>query len=212
VRPIQHAFETVLNHQYAHPQGVLGRIAGELMVRQHAIETAWTVALAEVQPTDAVLEIGFGAGKAIELLAQKTTHGSVAGVDRSLAMVKWASRRNAHALRAGRVRLLQGEAAQLPFENQHFDKVVSIHTFYFWPDPLAVLTECLRILKPGGKVVFTLATGKAGEARETGLEQVVAERVLPHMRSMGFKQVSSRSGPLSRQFNILAVLGATPSN
>src|SRR5215469_4590992 len=77
VLPIKRAFETILNQQYPCPRGLLGRLAGELMVRQHMIETVWTVSIAEVQPTDRVLEIGFGAGKAIELLAEHTTQGSV---------------------------------------------------------------------------------------------------------------------------------------
>ena len=209
---IARAFETVLNKQYPCPRGVMGRIAGELMVRQHERETAWTVSIADVQPTDRVLEVGFGAGKAIELFAQKTTHGAVAGVDLSATMVKRARKRNAQAVRAGRVTLQQGEAAQLPFEKHHFDKVVSIHTFYFWSDPLTVLTESFRVLKPGGKLVFTLATGKTEETRETGLEQVIAEQVLPQMRNIGFTEVSTRHGPLSRQFKILAVVGAKPSD
>jgi ubiquinone/menaquinone biosynthesis C-methylase UbiE len=209
---IAHAFETVLNNQYPCPRGVMGRIAGELMVRQHATEMAWTASIADVQPTDHVLEIGFGAGKAIELFAQKTPHGAVAGVDRSTTMVKRAKKCNAQAVRAGRVTLLQGEATQLPFEQHSFDKVVSIHTFYFWSDPLAVLTECFRVLKPAGKLVFTLATGTTDETTETGLEQVIADQVLPQMRNIGFTEVLSRHGPLSRQFKILAVLGAKPSD
>jgi ubiquinone/menaquinone biosynthesis C-methylase UbiE len=212
VRQIKRTFETALNQQYPCPQGVMGRIAGELMVRQHTKETAWTVALAEVQPTDHVLEIGFGAGKAIALLAEIATRGFVAGVDLSPTMVKRAQKRNAPGLRAGRVTLLQGEAALLPFENRQFDRVVSIHTFYFWSDPLAVLTECFRVLKPGGRLVITLATGKTEETRKTGLEQLIAEQVLPHMRSIGYRDVSSIFGPVSRQFRILALVGARPSD
>src|SRR5579884_408998 len=148
---INRAFETVLNKHYVCPQGVVGRFVGELMVRQHQIETAWTVSLADVQPADRVLEIGFGAGKAIELLAEKTTHGFVYGIDLSATMVKRAEERNAQAVRAGQVILQQGEATQLPFAENYFDKVVSIHTFYWWAeDPLIILTEMFRVLKPGG--------------------------------------------------------------
>jgi SAM-dependent methyltransferase len=129
---IKQAWSTVLNKQYPCPQGMIGYIAGELMVRQHEEETAWTVLVADVQPTDSVLEIGFGAGKAIELLAEKTPGGSVAGIDRSATMVQRARARNRRAVRAGRVTLQQGDAAHLPFAQQQFNKVISIHTFYFW--------------------------------------------------------------------------------
>src|SRR5258708_39063494 len=101
------AFETVMNTHYVCPKGVIGRLVGELMVRQHERETVWTVSVADVQPTDRVLEIGFGVGKAIELLAEKTTHGLVYGIDLSPTMVKRARERNAQAIRAGQVTLQQ---------------------------------------------------------------------------------------------------------
>src|SRR5690348_13800409 len=104
---ITRTFQSALNKQYPCPKGVIGRFAGELMVRQHAEETAWTVSIANIQPADRVLEIGFGAGRAIELLAEKTTGGSVAGIDLSPTMVKRARKRNAQAVRAGRVTLQQ---------------------------------------------------------------------------------------------------------
>jgi ubiquinone/menaquinone biosynthesis C-methylase UbiE len=209
---INRAFEAVLNKHYVCPKGVIGRLVGELMVRQHAKETAWTVAIANVQSTDQVLEIGFGAGKAIQLLAEKTTHGLVDGIDLSATMVKRARERNAQAIRAGRVTLQQGEAAQLPFEEDHFDKVVSIHTFYWWSDdPQKILTEMFRVLKPGGKLLFTFANGKRGEERDYYDQTFIEEQVRPLMKSIGFTAVSSRPGPLSRQFKILAMIGAKPS-
>ena len=208
---IKSAFETVLNKQYPCPKGVMGRIAGELMVRQHVRETAWTVSIADVQPTDRVLEIGFGAGKAIELLAGKTTHGFVYGIDLSATMVKRARKRNARAVRAGRVILQQGKAAQLPFAEHEFDKVVSIHTYYFWSDPQATLTEIFRVLKPEGTLIFTFSNGKIGEERDYYDQTFIEEQVLPQMRSVGFTEVSTRPGPISRQFKHLAVIGAKPS-
>ncbi len=207
---INRVFETVLNKHYVCPQGVMGRFVGELMVRQHAKETAWTVSIADIQPVNRVLEIGFGAGKAIQLLAEKTTHGFVHGIDLSATMVKRARERNAQAVRAGRVTLQQGEAAQLPFEGHYFDKVISINTFYWWAeDPHIILTEMFRVRKPGGKLLVTFANGKIGE--RDYYQTTIEEQMLPQMKSIGFTEVSSRPGPLSRQFKILAVVGTKPS-
>ncbi len=209
---INRAIETVLNKHYVCPKGVIGRLVGELMVRQHEKETAWTVSIADVQPADRVLEIGFGAGKAIELLAEKTPHGFVYGIDLSATMVKRAKERNAQAVRAGRVTLQQGEATQLPFEEHHFDKVVSIHTFYWWAeDPHIILTEMFRVLKPAGTLLFTFSHGKIGEERDYYDQAFIEEQVFPLMKNIGFTAVSSRPGPLSRQFKHLAVLGTKPS-
>jgi ubiquinone/menaquinone biosynthesis C-methylase UbiE len=127
-------------------------------------------------------------------------------------MVKRARERNAQAIRARRVTLQQGEATQLPFEEGHFDKVVSIHTFYWWAeDPQIILTEMFRVLKPGGKLLFTFSNGKEGEERDYYDQAFIEEQVFSQMRSVGFTDVLSRPGPISRHFKHLVVAGTKPS-
>src|SRR5204863_4096825 len=151
--------------------------------------------------TDQILEIGFGAGKAIERMAAQATSGRITGIDPSRTMILVASRRNAHARKAGRVDLRQGEAMTLPFPGQQFDKVLSIHTFYFWSDPVQGIAEIFRVLKPNGMMVVTLSTGKAG-AEATGLEHfqtTLEEQIIPAMKQLGFTEASLKQGPYSRQ-------------
>jgi ubiquinone/menaquinone biosynthesis C-methylase UbiE len=114
------------------------------------------VALLDPQPTDQILEIGFGPGIAIQALARRVPRGLVAGVDFSHTMVATARRRNAAAVKAGRVRLHYATADHLPFADHAFDKAFGIHTIYFWPQPQAALCELHRVLKPGGKLVITV--------------------------------------------------------
>jgi len=209
---INRALEAVVNKHYVCPRGVVGRLVGELMVRQHEKETAWTVSIAHVQPADCVLEIGCGAGKAIELCAEKATHGFVYGIDLSATMVKRTRERNARAVRTGRVAVQQGEAARLPFEEHSFDKVVSIHTFYWWAeDPRIVLAEIFRVLKLEGTLIFTFSNGKIGEERDYYDQTFIEEQLFPQMKSIGFTAVSSRPGPVSRQFKHIAVVGTKPA-
>lgn len=205
---IKRAWSTVLDKQYPCPQGIMGRIAGELMIYQHGTETAWTVEIADVQPADSVLEIGFGAGKAIALLAEKTSGGSVAGIDRSATMVKRARIRNRQAVKAGRVTLQQGDAGHLPFKEQLFDKVISIHTLYFWSEPAVMLAEILRVLKTGGMCVITFTTGKAEEAGSGSYQTILAEQMLPGMRNMGWTSASIKHGPIARRYKHVAVIGS----
>ncbi len=122
---------------------MMGWLAGERMVRQHGPETAWTMNLLEIQPTDTVLEVGFGAGQGIKLAAEKASDGRVMGIDLSEVMVRVATRRNAQAVKAGRVALSQGNITALPFEDQYFDKVMTIHTFYFWSEPPGPSVNCI---------------------------------------------------------------------
>jgi ubiquinone/menaquinone biosynthesis C-methylase UbiE len=192
------------------PSGIVGQMIGARMVRQHAAETLWTVSLLEIKLTDDILEIGFGAGRAIELAAAQASSGHITGIDLSQAMVRAASRRNARAIQAGRVALRRGDATTLPFAAAQFDKILSIHTFYFWPDPFHTLSEIFRVLKSGGRVALTLSTGKEGSTEATGLERyqhMLEEEVIPHMQHLGFAQAYLQTGPTSRQFKSVAVLG-----
>ena len=59
----------LLAGQHGHPKGIIGHMLGKQMVRQHIPETDWTISLLNIQSEDQVLELGFGAGRAIELVA-----------------------------------------------------------------------------------------------------------------------------------------------
>src|SRR5215469_13692145 len=88
------------DQQHRCPRGMMGWLVGEQMVRQHKLETTWTITLLDIQPTDTVLEVGFGAGQAIKSAAVKACDGRVMGIDLSEEMVRVAKRRNAQAVRA----------------------------------------------------------------------------------------------------------------
>ncbi len=199
----------LLTGQYSHPKGIVGRVLGEQMVRQHVPETAWTVSLLNIQPEDQILELGFGAGRAIELVAIQAPDGHVFGIDISQTMMYAARRRNARAIKSGRVTLRHGDLTTLPFSDNQFDKVFSIQTLYFWPDPQRALAEIFRVLKPSGTLIVTLSTGTI-DSDETGLEHyqlLLENQIVPVAKQIGFTLVSIEQGPTSRQFKTTAVIG-----
>ncbi len=149
-------WQRVIDGQYRRPAGWLGRWIGQQMAQQHVPENQWTVKLLAAQPQDQILEIGFGPGLAIALLAGQVSGGQIAGVDFSRAMVAAARRRNRSAIKQGRVDLRYGQAAQLPFPDATFDKVFSIHSIYFWSEPKRSLQEIQRVLRPNGKLILTI--------------------------------------------------------
>src|SRR5581483_1162474 len=103
------------NSQFAHPQGIPGRLAGAIMALENRGRNRWAISLLELKPTDRVLEIGFGPGWAIAEMHKMVTKGRVAGVDASETLVRQAARRNALAIRTGRVELQHAPATELPF-------------------------------------------------------------------------------------------------
>lgn len=73
-------FAKILDAQYRQPTGLLGRMIGRRMPRDHRPETLWTIALLHARPDDAVLELGFGPGLAIHELSKVVTRGRVASL------------------------------------------------------------------------------------------------------------------------------------
>jgi SAM-dependent methyltransferase len=149
-------WQRTIDGQYRRPTGLLGRIIGAKMVRDHEPENLWTVDQLAPQPTDHILEIGCGAGFAIQALSRIVTQGRIIGVDFSRTILRAARRRNAAAIKQRRVELHYGDVAALPFADRTFDKAFSIHSIYFWPQPLEALTNIWRVLKPAGTCTLTV--------------------------------------------------------
>lgn len=147
--------------QWRKPTGsFFSKLVVSRMIRSNAPLNEWTISLMDVQPSDYVLEVGFGPGLAIARVAEIASEGFVAGIDFSEAMVGQAQKRNALAIQQGRVTLKQGDALDtLPYGDNTFDKAFSIHVIYFWPELLQVLKELRRVLKVGGVVYIAALLG-----------------------------------------------------
>jgi SAM-dependent methyltransferase len=105
---VQRAVIAAIVRQFGHPQGAGGRVAGWVLAHRpsNRQRNSWAVSLLDVQPTDRILEIGFGPGLAIAELSRRIgDSGHVYGVDHSDVMLQTATRRNASAIAAGRVTL-----------------------------------------------------------------------------------------------------------
>jgi ubiquinone/menaquinone biosynthesis C-methylase UbiE len=206
---VRKGLEAFIDRQYRQPTGIIGQLVGRRMARQHQPENAWTVSLLDIQPTDRVLEVGFGPGIAVELLAAQASQGFIAGVDFSPAMISLARRRNARAINAGQVELGYGEVTALPFADASFDKALSIHTLYFWTDPVKALTELRRVLKPEGDLVLTfLARDRwpEGETAATISGVYAGWQVVQLMREAGFALAHVEDGPEQKPFREIAVV------
>jgi ubiquinone/menaquinone biosynthesis C-methylase UbiE len=160
---------SILMRMFGRPKGILGRLGGIIMARTNQQCAAWVIDLLGIQPNDRVLEVGFGPGVGIELLARSVSGGYVAGVDPSEEMVEQAKARNVKAMESGRVDLRYGSVESLPFEDNTFNKALAINSMQVWPDAVAGLREMRRVMKPGGRIAlgFTPYSGqRKGELPE----------------------------------------------
>ncbi len=111
------------------------------------------VILAELALTrdDHLLEVGCGGGAFLGAALHSGCRASA--VDHSRDMVRVASEANRDAVRAGRLEIREADAASLPFPDASFTCAAMTGVLGFLPDPVAVLAEIRRSLRPGGRFV-----------------------------------------------------------
>ena len=137
------------------PSGPVGQVYGRILDLDHRRINARAVAALDVADRD-VLDVGFGGGVGLRR-ALRAGARTVTGVDVSAPMVAQARRRLRSDVAAGRVRIEQAGVEALPYPDGSFDRVLTVHTIYFWTDPSAGLRELRRVLRPGGRLLVATA-------------------------------------------------------
>lgn len=105
----------------------------------------------EAGPLDTVLDVATGtAAVALELVRQRDCY--VVGIDRTPEMLAEGRRRVTLAAATRKVRLEEGDARALPFDDGTFDGLTFTYLFRYVDDPAAAIRELARVVKPGGVV------------------------------------------------------------
>jgi SAM-dependent methyltransferase len=195
--------------QAHHPRGRAGRVAAWEMAHRpsNRQRSGWVVSLLGVQQGDQVLEIGFGPGVAIAALVRAGA-GHVYGLDHSGVMLRQASRRNAAAIRAGRVALIRASVDQIPPAlDGPFDAILAINTIAFWPAPAERLAELRRRLAPGGRVAIASQPRCPGATADTS--RSAAREIEDLLRDAGFTRMRTETLRLSPP--VACVLATSPA-
>jgi len=141
-----------LSAQAAHPHGLGGSLIGRLWVTETARTNDAALDLLAPDAGSDLLEIGFGPGRTLGLLAERGVRST--GVDVSDEMIRLAERRNAEAVRTGDLILHRGDGVHIPVADHSQDAILSVHNLYFWPEPENTVAEIARVLRPGGRVLL----------------------------------------------------------
>jgi ubiquinone/menaquinone biosynthesis C-methylase UbiE len=132
----------------------LGEIVGRVMAHETAVANRIALDLLELQPDDQVLDVGCGHGRALAAAAEVVTAGFLAGIDYSEVMIRIARSRNARLLCCGRMELSLADSGRIPYPDCRFNKVLTVHTIYFWPDLKGQIEEIRRVMTDNGRLVI----------------------------------------------------------
>ncbi|SDX56383.1 Methyltransferase domain-containing protein [Halobellus clavatus] len=92
-----------------------------------------------------ILEIACGTGRFTALLAERGAN--IVGLDISAAMLAQGREKARNAGVADHIEFLRGDAARLPFPDDHFDVVFAMRFFHLAETPAKFITEMARVSK-----------------------------------------------------------------
>ncbi len=194
--------------------------------QRYVQQAGWTAAIRRqaflrfnVEEAARILEVGSGTG-AIAAELRRASHGAVIGLDRDRMVSRSAQRSDPTAA------CVTGLGERLPFPNSSFD-LVCCHFLLLWvDDPLAILSEMLRVTRPGGGVLCLAEPDYGGRVdhpeglaalgalqeqalRRRGAEPRLGRRLRQLLRQAGLARVES--GVLGGEWED-ADMGASPAD
>ena len=130
---------------------------GEEMEAHHISITEQTLAMMNLKPGERVLDLGCGTGWTSRMMAKAVANGDqpgqVVGLDVADEMIR---RARAGSVDHDNVMFVVGSALEIPWEENHFDKVLSVESFYYYADQDRALAELFRVLAPKGELYILI--------------------------------------------------------
>ena len=181
--------------QLGKPDGEMGLAVGEAMNRMNGAVTEAVYDRLHLEPGHRVLEIGFGNGHLLPSLMRRAARLHYVGLDISATMEAEARRFNARLIAEGSAEFHLGTAEALPFDAATFNRVFAVNAYYFWPNPLGVLTGLRRVLRPDGFCLIAAADRATADStpfarREYGFHVPGEDELRANHAKAGFGQVA----------------------
>jgi len=145
----------ILAQQLSNPEGDIGKEVAEMMNRTNISMTKETIKALHLTDNEKVLELGHANAGHLSYLLDFAENINYTGLEISETMKTEAESINQKYLSQAKFQLYDGK--NIPFENESFDKIMTVNTIYFWQNPVYFLNEIYRVLKEHGSFVLTFA-------------------------------------------------------
>ena len=183
----------IIGWQFKKPSGLFGIFTSNLMIKENMSRYDMLIKDLDIQPHDRILEIGYGPGVGIELIAEKCNSCIVHGIDFAKLMYDRATKRNKKYIENNKVLLKLGDILDARIEKHAYHKIFCVNVVYFWDD----------LQKPFEKIESpAIRRSKAGDERnceqrdEKGCEDVEGSMQATHDDSVSFNVgVSEKNEP-----------------
>ncbi len=143
--------------QLRQPNGTAGIEISDMMNETNIKMTLHSIEQLNILDNEVVLELGHGNCKHLPFVLEQKSGVIYYGLEISELMNKEAKQINRQYTdsQVAFFRLYNG--LRIPYDDNYFDKMFTVNTIYFWDNPLLLLSEIYRVIKPNGIFNITFA-------------------------------------------------------
>ncbi|MGL1886765.1 MAG: class I SAM-dependent methyltransferase [Reichenbachiella sp.] len=141
-----------LGKQLKKPTGEIGLSVADNMNSTNLKIYDFILSKMEIGDGCEILEIGGGNGKLIPKFFKENENINISAIDFSEDMCSETQNNNKKLIDQGKLLVRCEDSSKMSFEDESFDKILTINTVYFWENIASHLQEMKRVLKTGGLV------------------------------------------------------------
>jgi cyclopropane fatty-acyl-phospholipid synthase-like methyltransferase len=176
-------YKKLISKQFRKPSGLLGLYAMNFMKKNNQDYIEHACDLLNPKDTDAILEIGCGAGYAIKSIALRNHHCSIDAIDFSPMMLKNAGKCIQDCPNLGRIRFIIGDFRDYDFGGKTYAKIFAINVLYFWTNLPPVFSKIHGLLKPEGGLMLFMSSPELLNNVPFASDSVFAKYTLTEVKS-----------------------------
>lgn len=147
----------ILAAQLRQPTGSGGIEVAHMMHATNIKMTHHAIDKLDLRDGQLILELGHGNCGHLAYLMEQKNRLVYTGLEMSELMKMEAQKTNEEFVMAKQASFHLYDGLHIPFPDNHFDRIFTVNTIYFWQDPEYLLSELYRVAQPSGLLNITFA-------------------------------------------------------